>query len=259
MAELSTKPYLLRAIHEWCVDNGYCPYIAVVVDERTVVPREFVRNGEIVLNVSAVATNRLQIGNDLVEFEARFGGAARHVSIPVENVSAIFAQENGHGMAFEVAKAPVGGGTQAGEVDEDGEAFGLPGAVTAESDADAPAAAPRRPAKRSRKAAGSSADDAAKGEASTGDAGNAGAPGAASHSRRKPALASVPKREGDDRASAPRAEPRRRAPISAVPSPHDVAPAADRRGAGSGAGATDDDGPETTPPAPKKPRLTRVK
>ncbi|ODU70861.1 MAG: ClpXP protease specificity-enhancing factor [Lautropia sp. SCN 66-9] len=102
MAEISTKPYLIRAIYEWCTDNGYRPYIAVAVDERTIVPREFVRNGEIVLNVSAMATNRLQIGNELVEFEARFGGTPRQVSIPVENISAIFAQENGHGMAFEV-------------------------------------------------------------------------------------------------------------------------------------------------------------
>ncbi|MBN9463834.1 MAG: ClpXP protease specificity-enhancing factor, partial [Burkholderiales bacterium] len=107
MAEISTKPYLIRALYEWCADNGYRPYIAVAVDERTVVPREFVRNGEIVLNISAVATNRLTIGNELLEFEARFGGVARQVSIPIENISAIFAQENGHGMAFEVHRPPA--------------------------------------------------------------------------------------------------------------------------------------------------------
>src|SRR5690606_37919312 len=100
MAEISTKPYLIRAIHEWCTDSGYRPYIAVVVDERTSVPREFVRNGEIVLNVSAAATNRLRISNELIEFEARFGGVPRSVSIPIRNVSAIYAQETGHGMAF---------------------------------------------------------------------------------------------------------------------------------------------------------------
>ena len=105
MAEISTKPYLIRAIHEWCTDSGYRPYIAVAVDEHTVVPREFVRNGEIVLNVSASATNRLNISNELIEFEARFGGVARAVSIPIDNVSAIYAQETGHGMAFEVPKA----------------------------------------------------------------------------------------------------------------------------------------------------------
>jgi len=104
MAELSTKPYLIRAIHQWCEDSGYRPYLAVMVDERTQVPREFVRNGEIVLNVSAVATNRLQLGNDLIEFEARFSGSVRQVSIPIENVSAIYAQETGHGMAFDVPK-----------------------------------------------------------------------------------------------------------------------------------------------------------
>ena len=105
MAEISTKPYLIRAIYEWCTDSGYRPHIAVVVDEHTVVPREFVRSGEIVLNVSAHATNRLRITNEVIEFEARFGGVARPVSIPIDNVSAIYAQENGHGMAFEVPKA----------------------------------------------------------------------------------------------------------------------------------------------------------
>ncbi len=105
MADISTKPYLIRAIYEWCTDSGYRPHIAVVVDERTVVPREFVRSGEIVLNVSAHATNRLNITNDVIEFEARFGGVARSVSIPIDNVSAIYAQENGHGMAFEVPAA----------------------------------------------------------------------------------------------------------------------------------------------------------
>lgn len=103
MQEPSTKPYLIRAIHEWCGDNGYRPYIAVAVDERTVVPREFVRDGEIVLNVSVGATNRLRLGNDLIEFEARFGGVARQVSIPIANVSAIYAAETGHGMAFELS------------------------------------------------------------------------------------------------------------------------------------------------------------
>lgn len=106
MAETSTKPYLIRALHEWCTDNGYAPHIAVAVDERTLVPREFVRNGEIVLNLSALATHRLQIGNDLVSFQARFGGVAREISIPVENILSIYARETGQGMAFEVARAP---------------------------------------------------------------------------------------------------------------------------------------------------------
>lgn len=106
-AEISTKPYLIRAIYEWCTDNGYTPYLAVSVDERTIVPREHVKAGEIVLNVSASATNRLELGNDLISFQARFGGVARELSIPIDNVTAIYAKESGHGMAFEVAKAPA--------------------------------------------------------------------------------------------------------------------------------------------------------
>jgi stringent starvation protein B len=103
----STKPYFIRAIHEWCTDNGFTPYLAVSVDARTIVPREHVKAGEIVLNVSHGATGRLQMGNDLITFQARFGGVARDLSVPVENVSAIYARENGHGMAFEVPKAPA--------------------------------------------------------------------------------------------------------------------------------------------------------
>ena len=98
----STKPYLLRAIWEWCCDNGFTPHIAVEVDDRTRVPREFVRDGQIVLNLGPSATNKLQIGNDFIEFQARFGGVARDLSVPVTRVSAIYARENGAGMAFEV-------------------------------------------------------------------------------------------------------------------------------------------------------------
>jgi len=98
----STKPYLLRAIWEWCNDNGFTPYIAVQVDARTNVPREFIRDGQIVLNLGPDATNKLQIGNELIEFQARFGGVARQLSVPVAQVSAIYARENGAGMAFEV-------------------------------------------------------------------------------------------------------------------------------------------------------------
>jgi len=100
----STKPYLIRAIHEWCADNGLTPYLAVTVDERTSVPREYVRAGEIVLNVSMSATDRLTLGNELISFQARFGGVARQISVPIEQVSAIYARENGQGMAFEVPK-----------------------------------------------------------------------------------------------------------------------------------------------------------
>jgi stringent starvation protein B len=105
MSGSSTKPYLLRAIHEWCADNGFTPYLAVAVDERTEVPREHVREGEIVLNISVSATNKLALGNERIEFQARFGGVARSISVPIENVTAIYARETGHGMAFDVPKA----------------------------------------------------------------------------------------------------------------------------------------------------------
>ena len=98
----STKPYLLRALWEWCCDNGLTPHIAVEVDERTRVPREFVRGGQIVLNLGPTATNKLQMGNELIEFQARFNGVARDLSVPVGRVTAIYARENGAGMAFEV-------------------------------------------------------------------------------------------------------------------------------------------------------------
>ena len=96
----STKPYLLRAVYEWCVDNGYTPHISVVVDSRTRVPIEHVRDGEIVLNIGPVAASRLQIGNEVIECTARFSGIAKERVIPVASVSAIYARENGHGMSF---------------------------------------------------------------------------------------------------------------------------------------------------------------
>ena len=100
--EISTKPYLLRALYEWCVDNGYTPHLAVKVDSRTQVPPEYVKNGEITLNIGPTAVHKMQIGNDLVEFSARFGGVARQISVPVSNVSALYGRETGHGMTFDV-------------------------------------------------------------------------------------------------------------------------------------------------------------
>ena len=96
----STTPYLIRAIWEWCGDNGLTPYVAVKVDGSTRVPLEFVRNGEIVLNISPDATRNLKIGNDLIQFSARFNGVSREVSVPIAAVAGIFAKENGQGMAF---------------------------------------------------------------------------------------------------------------------------------------------------------------
>ncbi|MEY3664838.1 MAG: hypothetical protein RLZZ153_1020 [Pseudomonadota bacterium] len=163
MAELSTKPYLIRAIHAWCSDSGYRPYIAVLVDERTIVPREYVRNGEIVLNVSDQATNRLRIGNDLVEFEARFSGVVRSVSIPIDNVSAIYAQETGHGMAFDVPKplaVPTVASTEPTAAPQTADPSSAPTAVAsgkranlvAVPDSGAPASVTPQPTELSRKA-----------------------------------------------------------------------------------------------------------
>lgn len=105
MTEVSTKPYLIRAIVQWCIDAGFTPYVAVAVDESVRVPQEFVKNGEIVLNVSSLATHRMQVGNEAVEFQARFGGVARDVYVPIGRVIAVYARENGQGMAFEVPRA----------------------------------------------------------------------------------------------------------------------------------------------------------
>ena len=106
MAEVSTKPYFIRAIYEWCSDCGFTPYLSVRVDERTRVPMEYVKNGEIVLNVSLNATRNLTINNELIQFSARFNGDSREVSIPVDRVQGIFARENGQGAFFTV-ESPV--------------------------------------------------------------------------------------------------------------------------------------------------------
>ena len=100
MSEISTKPYLIRAIHQWCSDQGLTPYLSVVVDHRTLVPRQFVQDGQIVLNVSTDATSGLRIGNEFIEFKARFGGVPREIIVPIDRVIAIYARENGQGMAF---------------------------------------------------------------------------------------------------------------------------------------------------------------
>ncbi|MEZ5704014.1 MAG: ClpXP protease specificity-enhancing factor [Burkholderiaceae bacterium] len=96
----STRPYLIRALHEWCSDNGFSPYLAVKVDGSVQVPMEFVKDGEIVLNVGVEATSGLRLGNDFIEFKARFGGVPRDILVPVDHVVAIYARENGQGMAF---------------------------------------------------------------------------------------------------------------------------------------------------------------
>ena len=127
-AGTSTRPYLIRALHDWCTDNGFTPYIAVFVDEHVQVPKEYVKNNEIVLNVGFEATSALKLGNELIEFKARFGGTSREIAVPIDHVIAIYARENGQGMAFPM---PSDGG---GEVVD-----------AAKDDAPAPAPAPRGP------------------------------------------------------------------------------------------------------------------
>jgi stringent starvation protein B len=99
----STRPYLIRALYDWCTDNGLTPYVAVAVDDSVQVPRDYVKNGEIVLNISFDATSSLKLGNDFIEFKARFAGVARDIMVPVGRVLAIYARENGQGMAFPVS------------------------------------------------------------------------------------------------------------------------------------------------------------
>src|SRR5687768_14698945 len=100
MKELSTKPYLIRAIYEWCSDSGFTPYLSVKVDTQTRVPEEFVKNGEIVLNISHDAAHHLTLGDDVIQFSARFNGLSREISIPVGAVQGIFAKETAKGILF---------------------------------------------------------------------------------------------------------------------------------------------------------------
>ena len=109
MKELSTKPYLIRAIYDWCSDSGYTPYLSVKVDEQTRVPNEFVKNGEIILNISDDAAHHLTLGNDVIQFSARFNGVSREISVPVNAVQGIFAKEISQGILF----PPEGNGNTA--------------------------------------------------------------------------------------------------------------------------------------------------
>jgi stringent starvation protein B len=167
----STRPYLIRALHDWCTDNGFTPYLAVFVDSSVRVPMEYVKNREIVLNISFEATSGLQLGNEQVEFRARFGGVARDIFVPVDHVVAIYARENGQGMAFPLppeihATPPVEPALASVAVEpEPGPAPAVSVApvirlTSAEAPAAAPARAPRRAAS-SRKKADTSAQGAA--------------------------------------------------------------------------------------------------
>lgn len=135
----STRPYLIRALYEWCTDNGFTPYVAVQVDHTVQVPREFVKNGEIVLDISFGATSSLKLDNDFIAFKARFGGIAREIIVPIGRVVAIYASENGEGMAF---PPPTDAEDGIVDADEDGDQDAVSGA--AESAAAALVKEPKR-------------------------------------------------------------------------------------------------------------------
>jgi len=109
----STRPYLIRALYEWCTDNGLTPYVAVSVDDSVQVPREYVKNNEIVLNISFDATSSLKLSNDFIGFKARFAGSSRDIMVPMDRVIAIYARENGQGMSFPMGATAQTEGTPA--------------------------------------------------------------------------------------------------------------------------------------------------
>jgi len=113
---LSTKPYMIRAIHEWCVDNGLTPHLLVAVNAQTRVPLAYVKDGEIVLNLNYSATKDLQIGAEAITFSARFSGVSNNLYVPTSAVRGIYARENGQGMFFEV---------DAAELSEEAKALGV--------------------------------------------------------------------------------------------------------------------------------------
>lgn len=123
----STRPYLIRALYEWCSENGFTPYVAVKVDASVQVPREYVQGGEIVLNVSMDATSSLKLGNDFIEFKARFGGKPRDIMVPIHRVMAIYARENGQGMAFPVNDDYVAAAPSLSAVESSSPAVETPG------------------------------------------------------------------------------------------------------------------------------------
>jgi stringent starvation protein B len=152
----STRPYLIRALYEWCADNGLTPYVAVRVDDTVRVPREYVKDGEIVLNISMDATSALQIGNEYLEFKARFAGVARDIMVPIRQIMAIYARENGQGMAFppepdDVADGVTGTGTRAASAPDEstpsggGAILSLAPEVAAPPQSDNPDTEPPRP------------------------------------------------------------------------------------------------------------------
>jgi stringent starvation protein B len=101
VSDLSTKPYLVRAIYDWCADSGLTPYLAVRVDETTRVPAAYIKDGEIVLNLSMDAVKNLHLGNDEITCGGRFGGVPHEIIVPMAAVIGIFAKETGQGLVFQ--------------------------------------------------------------------------------------------------------------------------------------------------------------
>ncbi len=106
MSDLSTRPYLIRAIYEWCVDSGLTPYLAVRIDEHTEVPLSHVKDGEIILNLSSDAVRNLLMGNEMITCTGRFSGAPFDLMVPVVAVIGIFAKETGQGLVFQGGADP---------------------------------------------------------------------------------------------------------------------------------------------------------
>ena len=142
----STRPYLIRALHDWCTDNGFTPYLAVFVAQGVQVPMEYVKNNEIVLNVGFEATSGLKLGNEFIEFKARFGGVAREILVPVDHVVAIYARENGQGMAFPMPSAEGGATAAPGAVAPVAASPARPGLRLASAESAPPAPAAAEPA-----------------------------------------------------------------------------------------------------------------
>lgn len=100
--DMTQKPYIVRALWDWCNDQGNTPHILVQADSRARVPMAYVAEGKIVLDISMEATSGLDLAGDAIQFQARFGGVAHTIYVPYINIVAIFAAENGQGMSFEV-------------------------------------------------------------------------------------------------------------------------------------------------------------
>lgn len=100
MISSSTKPYLIRSIYDWCCDSGFTPYISVKVSDNLDVPKQYVRNNEIIFNISVDAVHQLIITNETVSFTARFDGVVKKLEIPVDAVTGIFSKEVNQGISF---------------------------------------------------------------------------------------------------------------------------------------------------------------